>query len=243
MSENVSLERESIATRSSEFAGETEADLAFLRQTKFSRLGEKIAIAALGAIPWVGGVAAALATLKTEEGQLQTNELLHGWLSAHEQRMAVLERDVRWLVNRIEMLGEEAMERAESDEFLALVHQAFQGWDRAGTEEKRRYFAALLANAAGTRMCSDDLVRLFIEWIDRYHESHFSIIRFVYQNPGATKYEIGVDLLGEDLPADNSAEADLFRELFRELNLGGIVRQARETDEDGRFLRDRKSVV
>jgi hypothetical protein len=237
MSENVSPARESIATRSSELAGQTEVDLTFLRQTRFSRVGEKTAIAALGAIPWVGGVAAALATLKTEDGQLQTNELLRGWLSAHEQRMAMLERDVRWLVNRIEMLGEEAVEWAESEEYLALVHKAFQGWDRAGTEEKRRYFAGLLANAAGTRMCSDDLIRLFIDWIDRYHESHFTIIRFVYQNPGATKYEIGVDLLGEDLPADNSAEADLFRELFRELNMSGIVRQARGTDEDGRFLR------
>lgn len=229
-------QRESTAARPSELARQTEADLASLQQSTFSRVGEKIALAALGAIPWVGGVAATLATLKTDEGQLQTNALLQAWLSAHEQRMAVLERDVRWLINRIEVLGEEALERAESEEYLALVHKTFQAWDRADTEEKRRHFARLLANAAGTRMCPDDLVRLFIDWIDRYHESHFHIIRFVYQNPGATKYEIGIELFGENLPQDDSAEADLFRELFRELNIGGIVRQARES-ENGRFLR------
>lgn len=237
MSESAGARRESIAPQTSDLAKTTEADLAFLRRSDFSRVGEKIAIAAMGAIPWVGGVAAAVATLKLEEVQLQTNELLKNWLSAHEQRLGQLERDVCWLIDRIDVLGQQAFERAESERYLALVHKGFQAWDRADTDEKRRHLGNLLANAAGTQMCPDDLVRLFIDWIDRYHESHFRIIRYVYQNPGATKYEIGIELFGEALPADDSAEADLFRELYRELNIGGIVRQARES-EDGRFLRN-----
>jgi len=30
-------------------------------------------------------------------------------------------------------------------------------WDEASTEEKRRYIGNILVNAAGTRICSDDV--------------------------------------------------------------------------------------
>lgn len=41
------------------------------------------------------------------------------------------------------------------------------------------------------------------------------------------------------LPRDDSAEADLFRYVIRELSTGGVIRQARSTTEDGRFLKKR----
>ncbi len=225
----------------SELAAQTLADLEQLEQTTGERVGEKLALAAIGAIPWVGGLLATMATLKTEEGQLQANRLLRQWAEAHERQLAFLKRDLNYLVARIEVLGEEATARAESPEYLLLVRKAFQSWDRADTDEKRQHYAKLLANAAGSRLCPDDTVRLFIDWIERYHEAHLAMIRFVYQNPGCTKYDIGVNLFGEPLPADNSAEADLFRELFRELNMGGIIRQPRQTDDLGRFLRNPRS--
>lgn len=233
--------RDAIRPTRTKLAAQTRADLADLRQSTSSRVGEKLTLAAFGAIPWVGGLISTMATLKTEEGQLRTNDLLQQWVDAHEEQLAYLRRDLGYVVGRVETLGEEAQARAESPEYLALVRKAFRAWDQADTEEKRHYFAELLANAAGTKLCSDDLVRLFIDWIDRYHESHFAIIRFVYQNPGCTKYDIGTDLFGDDLPPDSSAEADLFRELFRELNMGGIVRQVRETDEAGRFVKQSKA--
>lgn len=43
-------------------------------------------------------------------------------------------------------------------------------------------------------------------------------------------------LYGE-LPREDSAEADLFKLLIRDLSTGGVIRQARETDGAGRFLR------
>jgi hypothetical protein len=50
------------------------------------------------------------------------------------------------------------------------------------------------------------------------------------QNPGAA-------------PREDSAEADLFRYLIRDLSMGGVIRQDRETDAYGRFVKkDTKGV-
>lgn len=126
----------------------------------------------------------------------------------------------------------------QSPEYLALVRQAFQTWDRAETDDKRRYVSNLLSNAAGTRICSDDVVRLFIGWLDLYHESHFAVIREVYKNPGSTRFDVWSELYG-DIPREDSAEADLYRLLIRDLSTGGVIRQARDTNEAGQFLRRR----
>ena len=85
-------------------------------------------------------------------------------------------------------------------------------------------------------MCSDDVIRLFIDWLELYHEIHFAVIREIYKSPGTTRYDIWAELSGE-LPREDSAEADLFRLLIRDLSTGGVIRQARDTDSLGRFLR------
>ncbi|MPN48126.1 hypothetical protein SDC9_195731 [bioreactor metagenome] len=63
------------------------------------------------------------------------------------------------------------------------------------------------------------------------------MIRVIFQNPGATRYDIWAELYGEVLPREDSAEADLFKYVIRELSTGGVIRQARSTTEDGRFLK------
>ena len=137
---------------------------------------------------------------------------------------------------RFESLGEKIEERIQSDSYLDLVRKSFRTWDRADTDEKRKYVANLISNAAGTRLCSDDVVRLFIDWLNSYHEAHFSVIRKIYQEPGSTRYDIWTSIQGE-IVREDSAEADLFKLLIRDLSTGGVIRQARETTDDGRFLK------
>jgi hypothetical protein len=92
---------------------------------------------------------------------------------------------------------------------------------------------------AGKRLVSDDIVRLFLDWINTYHESHFSVIKEIYRKGDTppTRYEIWVTIYGEPVPRDDSGEADLFRMLIRDLNTGGVIRQPRETDYQGKFLK------
>ena len=74
-------------------------------------------------------------------------------------------------------MGASIDERIQSEEYLGLVRKAFRTWDEADTDEKRHYAANIVTNSAGTRVCSDDVVRLFLDWLELYHEAHFAVIR------------------------------------------------------------------
>jgi hypothetical protein len=200
------------------------------------RVIEKFVLAALGSIPWVGGFISAAVSYKTEEGTVRTDNLQTKWLEEHAHKIAALMRALQDVVERFESLGPQIDARIQSDEYLALVRRAFRVWDRADTNEKRRYVGNLISNAAGTRLSSDDVVRLFIDWLDLYHEAHFAVIQEIYRNPGTTRFLIWDAIHGE-LPREDSAEADLFRLLIRDLTTGGVIRQERETNLDGQFVR------
>ncbi|MBI2899137.1 MAG: hypothetical protein HYY17_03070 [Planctomycetes bacterium] len=96
----------------------------------------------------------------------------------------------------------------------------------------------LLSNAAATRICSDDVVKLFVKWIGKYSEPHIAVIRAIYQNPESTRLDIWTQIHAEEVRED-SAEADLFKLLIHDLSTGWIIRQHREVDAAGNFLKAR----
>jgi hypothetical protein len=65
------------------------------------------------------------------------------------------------------------------------------------------------------------------------------VIRCIYNKQGITRIEIWDEIYGE-LPREDSAEADLFKFLIRDLSTGGVIRQERETNQAGQFLRKRR---
>lgn len=206
-----------------------------------ARVLEKFMLAAVGSIPWVGGFLSAAASIRSTEAAARTNTVQTKWLEEHADKIASLEKSLALIIQRFESFGSQVDERLESEDYLGLVRKAFRVWDRSDTEEKRSAIRNLVSNAAGTRVCSDDVVRLFIDWLSAYHEAHLAVVRHVYLNPGVTRYEIWCAIYGEDIPREDSAEADLFRLIIRDLSTGGVIRQARETDDFGRFLKRRPS--
>jgi hypothetical protein len=78
------------------------------------------------------------------------------------QKLAGLRATLEELFARLESLGAEIDERIESKEYLNLIRKAFREWDQADTDEKRTLIVHLVTNAAGTRICSDDILRLFL---------------------------------------------------------------------------------
>ena len=196
------------------------------RQRRYHRF----LMAALGSVPWVGGFIAAAAALSAEAGQQKVNELQRDWLEEHQDKLADLARTLVEIVDRLESLGEDIQSRIQSEEYLALVRRAFRTWDQADTEEKRRLIKNLLMNAGGTTLCPDDLVRLFIQWIDYYHEAHFAVIRAVYKAPGSSRADMWDSVHGDPVRED-SAEADLFKLLVRDLSMGECDPPAPPDDE------------
>jgi hypothetical protein len=215
--------------------GDIRDELALLDAAKYPRYA-RFVLAALGSIPWIGGLIGASASIYAEHDQGKVNSLQRQWLEEHAVRLHDLGDAINEITGRLDQFGDDAKQRIESDEYLGLVRQAFRAWDEAATKEKRRLLQQLLANAGGTSITSDDVVRLFIDWIEQYHEAHFAVIRVVYQNPGSTRAEIWESIHGSQ-PREDSAEADLFKLLVRDLTTGSVIRQHRETNYAGQFVK------
>lgn len=196
---------------------------------------------ALSAIPWVGSIIGASSNLHAEVEQGRINSLQLAWMNEHQRKLDLLAGALRQVVERIEQVDSAgAQARVEDESYLTLVRKGFKVWSEVDTAEKRELLQKLLAHAGTTTITSDDVVRLFIEWIDQYHEAHFAIIAELNRNPGSTRGELWDALHGEDVRED-SAEADLFKLLVSDLSLGRVIRQSRETTHDGQFLRKRRS--
>lgn len=198
-------------------------------------------MAALGSVPWVGsylGILGAIAGLSGEADQDKVNGLLKLWVEEHQPKLEELKQTLGDIVERLDGLGEETQQRVQSPEYLALVRRSFRSWDEADTAEKREYIKRLLTNAGATKLCPDDLIRIFISWIDNYHESHFAVIKQISQNTdGITRAAIWDNMNGGIRAREDSAEAGLFRYLIRELNTGGVIEIAKQRDDNGRALR------
>ena len=213
-------------------------ELAKSEPTRKRRIVEKFVLAALGSIPWFGGFLSAAADYKAEEGTLRQDSLQTQWLEEHQTKLGALRDTLQEIQKRFEAMGEVIEERIQSEEYLGLVRKAFRAWDKADTDEKRRYAANVVTNSAGTRVCSDDVVRLFLDWLELFHEAHFRVIREIFDNPGSTRFDIWSGIYGET-PREDSAEADLFKLLIGDLNLGRVIRQERDVNQLGQFVRKR----
>jgi hypothetical protein len=196
----------------------------------------RFAIAALGGIPWVGGFIAASASLSAENEQQGINELQRLWLEEHKEKIIQLNETLSDIFMRLDNFGDDVQQRVESPEYLALVRKAFRSWDSSDTEDKRQMFKKLITNAGAIKLCPDELIRLFMHWIELYHETHFIVIKEIYRHPSITRGELWDNIRGPR-PREDSSEADLYRYLIRDLSTGGVIRQARETDTSGQFLK------
>lgn len=199
----------------------------------------RVTMAALGILPWIGSLLGAAATLSSENEQEDTNKLLFLWIKEHEIKLKELGATLNSIFGRFESFGERINQRIESEEYLGLVRKTFKEWDEAETLEKREMLRKLITNAGGITVFQDDWVRMFLDWIEQYHELHFSIIAQIYQNPGITRKKMWFNVKGS-IPRDNSSEADMFKLLIDDLTRGRVIRQKRETNSLGQFYKKQR---
>lgn len=189
-----------------------------------------------GALPFVGGILAAGAGAWSEQEQEKINNFFEHWLKMLQEEMAEKAQTILEIMARLDMNDQKTAERVASPEYQSLVRKAFRDWAGAESEEKRKLGRNILAHAAYKSLTSDDVVRLFLQWISMYSELHFKVIGSIYNDPGVTRGRIWEKIGKEDVRED-SAEADLFKLLIRDLSTGSIIRQHREKDYAGNFLR------
>lgn len=197
------------------------------------------ALQVAGAVPFAGGLFSAAAGFWSEREQQRLNDFLKQWIKMLEDELREKQRTIAGIAVRLNLQDEKIAERVRSDEYQALVKKAFRDW--AGTEsgKKQEFVRNILSNAASASLTSDDVVRLFLDWLHTYSELHFAVIGEIYNNNGITRGQIW-DRLGKARPREDSAEADLYKLLFRDLSTGGVIRQHRETDYAGNFIKKQR---
>jgi hypothetical protein len=151
------------------------------------------------------------------------------------EEMREKEKTILEITARLDMKDEKTAERVASPEYQSLLRKGFRDWAGTESEAKRVLVRNILSNAAGATFVSDDVIKLFLEWIKDYSELHFAVVSAIYNSGGITRGSVW-EKLGRGDVREDSADADLFKLIFRDLSTGGIVRQHRETDGAGNFI-------
>ncbi len=191
-----------------------------------------------GLVPFLGGLLSAAAGAWSEHEQDKINKFFRQWLKMLEDEVAEKAQTVVEIMARLDMQDQKIADRVSSGEFQSLMRKAFREWSAAESEQKRQLVRNILANAAATTLVSDDVVRMFLEWLKNYSELHFTVIAAIYNSAGITRGGIWRKI-GRARVREDSAEADLFKLLIRDLSTGSIIRQHRPTDGYGNFLAKR----
>lgn len=191
--------------------------------------------AVAGAVPFAGGILSAIAGAWSEGEQDRANRFFEHWIRMLQDEIKEKEQTIIEIMARLDLQDEAISERVESKEYQSLVKKTFREWSGAESEQKREYIRNILSNAAATNVSSDDVIRLYIDWINQYSEMHFQVIGAIYNSDGITRGAIWRKI-GKGSVREDSADADLYKLLFRDLSTGGIIRQHRETDIYGRFV-------
>lgn len=202
--------------------------------------GSKVARYALsvlgGLIPFAGGVIGGAAGAWSDHESDQFKKMLRMWLQMQQDEVEEIGKTLFEVMDRLNQNDARIRERIESKEYLSLVKKCFRDWSAAESEEKRILIRNLLANSASCKLTSDGVVRLFIEWIESFSEGHFAVIREIYKNEGITRYGMWNNIHGGQVRED-SAEADLFKLIIDNLSMGHVIRQYRQVDYHGNFIK------
>jgi hypothetical protein len=212
--------------------GETPNDDRKSGASKWVRAGMNTAS---GLIPFAGGFISAAAGVWSENEQEEALNVLRAWVKMLEDELREKQQTMLDVMARLDMHDDEIAARVRSEEYQSLLKKAFRNWAGTESRKKQEYIRNILTNAAATRIVSDDVVFLFMEWLQDYSEFHFAVIGELYKREGVTRRQLWENL-GRELVREDSADADLYKLLIRDLSTGGIIRQHRETDYHGNFI-------
>lgn len=195
---------------------------------------------AAGSIPFVGGLLTAAAGAWAEHEQEQVNRVFQQWFQMLKDELHEKEQTIFEIAARLDMQDEKIKERIESEAYQSILKKAFRNWSSIDSDDKRKKIRNLLANAAASDLTTDDVVRLFLDWLVAYSDFHFEVIGEIYRNAPITRWQIWQNL-GRPEVREDSAEADLYKLLIRDLSTGSVIRQQREVDAAGAFIKKSRS--
>ena len=107
------------------------------------------------------------------------------------------EQTIVEITSRLDLHDQKISDRITSTSFQSLLKKSFREWPAAESEDKRILLRNLLSNAAASSISSDDVVRLFIDWLGTYSPFHFEVVAAIYNSSGISRGAV-CDLLPEN---------------------------------------------
>ena len=203
--------------------------------SRTARISRVVLQIASGVIPFAGGTLSAAAGAWSEAEQERVNRFFEAWIRMLQDELKEKAQTILEIMARLDLQDDAIASRVESKEFQSLLNKTFRDWAGVESEQRRVYIRNVLSNAAASKLTSDDVVRMFIDWIGEYSEMHFQVIGAIYNSDGISRGEVWRKI-GRGEVREDSADADLYKLLFRDLSTGGIIRQHREVDYYGNFI-------
>lgn len=192
--------------------------------------GGQLGLEAIGGlVPFAGGAISAVASAWSGSDQDRINGFLTHWIQMLRDEILEKEQTILEIAKRLDLQDKAVTDRMESKAYQSILKKAFREWSAAESEDKRKYVRNILTNAAATNVVSDDVIKMFLDWLKSYSEFHFRVISAIYNDSGITRGGIWRKL-GKDAVREDSADADLYKLLIRDLSTGGIIRQHVERD-------------
>lgn len=204
------------------------------KEVKGAKVG-RAALQILGSTPFIGGLFSAVAGAWSESEQSKVNDFFQAWVKMLEDEIKEKEATLIEILARIDLQDERVQERVSSKEYQSLLKKTFREWAGAESDYKRKMIRNILANAAASQVTSDDVIKMFTDWIKNYSELHFQVISAIYNSQGISRGEVWRKI-GKSNVREDSADADLYKLLFRDLSTGSVIRQHRITDYYGNFI-------
>lgn len=167
------------------------------------------------------------------------DRVLNEWFQLEEEEAQEMGVTLIGVLNRFNLDSLKIRKRVESPQYLQLIKKVLRNWSFSESKEKITFIRNLLVNAANLELVPDNVIKLFIDWVAKYSEEHLAIIQEIKNNPGVTRKEIWIRLY-KDIPPEDSAEADLYKFIILELTTGHLIRQRREKDYSGRFVKQKQ---
>ncbi|MDR0484009.1 MAG: hypothetical protein LBH40_01845 [Alphaproteobacteria bacterium] len=192
-----------------------------------------------GLIPYGGGFFSALAGHLGEKEQDKINDFLNFQIQMLKDEWKEKEFTFAEITQRLDWQDDIISHKVSSEEFQSLCKKAFRDWGAIGSEDKRKYVRNVLVNSASDNQTGYEIVKLFLDWIQKYSDLHFNIMKIIYNKDGITRYDIWKDLYPNiNIPREDSQEADLYKLIIRDLSTGGIIRQYKEVNYRGEFIKN-----
>ena len=208
---------------------ETHTNIVPPESSKFAKAGQLGLEISGGLMPFAGGVLSAAASAWSGHDQERVNGFFTHWIQMLRDEITEKEETILEIAQRLDLQDKKIADRMDSKAYQSLLKKAFREWSAAESENKREYVRNILSNAASTNLVSDDVIKMFLDWLKVYSEFHFQVISAVYNTNGITRGGIW-QKLGRQPVREDSADADLYKLLIRDLSMGGIIRQYVERD-------------